>query len=80
MTLSAVDALYQKSGQYASEEGRKYLARLRTLSSKHVDLWVEKFPVYESIKDDAVLSIVLIDAFFAGDRLDEEKFVSHLKP
>ena len=69
-----MDELYDESHRYVPERGTKYLSRLAGLTRGHVDLWVSRLSLFESIQDDAALSITLVDGFFEGDRFHERAF------
>ncbi|MCK4602801.1 MAG: hypothetical protein KAU28_10070 [Phycisphaerae bacterium] len=78
LTLVAVDRFYDKSDSYVPARAGKYVTRLGALSKRHIDLWVTRNPVYQSIQDDAALSIALTEEFFDGEQFDEETFQSVL--
>ncbi len=75
LSFSLADPLYDQKDNYSVAAAPKYLTRVKSVSPERTRSWVDHLPAYKHWKCDAVLSMVLTEALFSGDRFDEAAFV-----
>jgi len=78
LPLSLADALYDGKDNYSVAAASKYRARLKSVGPEETALWVRQLPAYAHWECDAVLSILLTEGFFKGDKLDKAAFAKAL--
>lgn len=73
LVLIPVDALHE-GNKYSVERGKKYLARMKQLTADDVALWTRNVDKFGGTVLDAAVNIILLDAFFDGERFQREQF------
>lgn len=73
LVLIPVDALHEGQ-RYSPERGKKYLARLKQLTTEDVSLWNDKVDRFEGTDLDAAVNIVLLDDFFNKEKFQRDRF------
>ena len=73
LVLIPVDALHEGQ-QYSAERAKKYLARMKQLTSDDVSLWKDKVDEWGGTKLDAAMNIILLDDYFEEEEFQRDKF------
>ncbi len=71
--LIPVDQLFQ-SDQYSTENGKKYLLRLKSIPKEAIDRWEKEVDKYGGFDMDAAMNIILVDMFFEEERFNQEVY------
>jgi hypothetical protein len=77
LVILPVDRFFD-SDRYVSNKAIPYLNRLRNLPGSVIGRWVNEVDQFKGTQLDAAMNIILLDAFFQGDRFDEVAFQTAL--
>ena len=75
LVLIPVDALYVDE-KYSTEQGDKYLARLKRLTAADVARWKDEVDEFGGTEVDAAMNIVLSEAYFKEETFQRDKFLT----
>ena len=73
LQLLSADVLFEGDA-YTAAKGQKYLKRLKQLKRAAVDRWCKELPAFKANELDAALSIVILDSFFEGEKMNLTAF------
>ncbi len=73
LVLIPVDALFEGQ-KYNPDRAKKYLARMKQLTSDDVALWLDKVDAFGGTRLDAAMNIILLDDYFEKEKFQRDKF------
>jgi hypothetical protein len=73
LVLIPVDALHQGQ-KYSAERAKKYLARMKQLTTDDVSLWKDRVDRFGGTELDAAVNIILLDDYFDQEEFQRDKF------